>query len=155
MPSIDRPDPVILGHLLSEHRELFQQLSALRAMLAAESPPGCERLREIVQAVAALRGHLADHFRAEESGGFIEEAVARMPRLGSAATEVLGQHRDLLADLDRMVDRFADVGEAPCTEAWRGMHEAFDAFMRRMQAHERAENAVVQQGYNEDLGLDD
>jgi hypothetical protein len=155
MPSIDRPDPVILGHLLSEHRELFQQLSALRAMLAAESPPGCERLREIVRAVAALRGHLADHFRAEESGGFIEEAVARMPKLGAAATEVLGQHGALLDDLDRMVNRFADVGEAPCAEAWRGMHEAFDAFMRRMQAHERAENAVVQQGYNEDLGLDD
>jgi hypothetical protein len=35
------------------------------------------------------------------------------------------------------------------------MHEAFDVFMHRMQAHERAENAVVQQGYNEDLGLDD
>ena len=155
MPSIDRPDPVILGHLLSEHRELFQQLSALRTMLACESPPDCERLREIVRAIATLRGHLADHFQQEESGGFIEEAVARMPRLGSAATEVLGQHGALLTDLDRILDRFADAGEAPCAEAWRDMHEAFDVFMHSMQAHERAENAVVQQGYNEDLGLDD
>jgi len=155
MPSIDRPDPVILGHLLSEHRELFQQLSALRTMLAAEAPPGCDRLRELVRAIATLRGHLADHFRQEESGGFLEEAVARMPRLGSAATEVLGQHGALLADLDRIVDRFADAGEAPCTAEWLAMHDAFDTFMRRMQAHERAENAVVQQGYNEDLGLDD
>ena len=78
-----------------------------------------------------------------------------MPRLGSAATEVLGQHGALLTDLDRIVDRFADAGEAPCAAAWRDMHEAFDVFMHRMQAHERAENAVVQQGYNEDLGLDD
>lgn len=155
MTSIDRPDPVILGHLLSEHRELFQQLSALRTMLASESPPGCDRLRELGRAITALRGHLADHFHQEESGGFIEEAVARMPRLGSAATEVLGQHGALLADLDRIVARFGNAGEAPCAEEWRGMHEAFDAFMRRMQAHERAENAVVQQGYNEDLGLDD
>ena len=155
MTSIERPDPVILGHLLSEHRELFQQLAALRTMLAAESPPGCERLRELVRAIKTLRGHLADHFRQEETGGFIEEAVARIPRLGSAAKEVLDQHASLLADLDRIVDRFADAGEAPCAEEWRAMHEAFDAFMQRMQAHERAENAVVQQGYNEDLGLDD
>ena len=33
MPSIDRPDPVIPGHLLAEHRELFQQRSALCTML--------------------------------------------------------------------------------------------------------------------------
>ncbi|MEI8368837.1 MAG: hypothetical protein WCJ31_10440 [Planctomycetia bacterium] len=39
MPSIDRPDPVILGHLLAEHRELLRQRSALRTMLAADSPP--------------------------------------------------------------------------------------------------------------------
>jgi hypothetical protein len=45
MPSIDRPDPVILGHLLSEHRELFQQLSALRTMLP---PAAIERAENAV-----------------------------------------------------------------------------------------------------------
>jgi iron-sulfur cluster repair protein YtfE (RIC family) len=155
MTPIDRPDPVIMGHILAEHRELFEQLTALRTMLATESPPGCERLRELVRAIATLRVHLADHFRQEEMGGFLEEAVARMPRLGSAATDVLGQHPQLLADLDALVAQFGNVDDAPCAEAWRQTHLAFEAFMRHMQAHERAENAVVQQGYNEDLGLDD
>ncbi|MEY3032401.1 MAG: hypothetical protein RLZZ622_876, partial [Planctomycetota bacterium] len=27
MPSLDRPDPVIIGHVLAEHRELFQLIS--------------------------------------------------------------------------------------------------------------------------------
>ena len=51
MTPIDRTDPVIMGHILSEHRELFEQLSTLRTMLATESPPGCERLRELVRAI--------------------------------------------------------------------------------------------------------
>ena len=46
MPSIDRPDPVILGHLLAVHREWFQQRSALRTMLAADSPPAAIELAE-------------------------------------------------------------------------------------------------------------
>ncbi len=155
MASIERSDPAILGHLLAEHRELFQQLSNLRAALATESPPGCDRVREVVSAIGGLRSHLADHFHQEETGGFLEESVARMPRLGAAATEVLGQHPQLLADLDALVARFGDARTAPCAEEWRGVRGAFEAFMARMQAHERAENAVVQQGYNEDLGIDD
>lgn len=155
MTPIDRTDPVIMGHILSEHRELFEQLSTLRTMLATESPPGCERLRELVRAIATLRRHLADHFRQEETGGFLEEAVARMPRLGSAASDVLGQHPQLLGELDAIVARFGDADVAPCADAWLEVHRAFEGFMRRMQEHERAENAVVQQGYNEDLGLDD
>jgi hypothetical protein len=155
MPSIERTDPTILGHLLAEHRELFQQLCNLRASLAADAAPGCDRVREVVRAITGLRSHLADHFQQEESGGFLEESVARMPRLGAAATEVLAQHPRLLAELDALVARCGEAPEAPCDEAWRGVREAFEGFMVRMQAHERAENAVVQQGYNEDLGIDD
>ena len=154
MTSIDRPDPALLGHLLAEHRDLFQQLSCLRTSLAAEEAPGCDRVAEIVRAIAALREHLADHFQQEEEGGFLEESVARMPRLGASAAEVLAQHPRLLADLDALVGRFATPGVAPCASEWRGVRAAFEDFMLRMQAHERAENAVVQQGYNEDLGID-
>ena len=68
---------------------------------------------------------------------------------------LLSQHGAILADLDRIVARFADVGEAPCAEAWQDMPEAFDVFMHRLRAHDCAEHAVVQQGSNEDLSLDD
>lgn len=155
MASLDRTDPVFLGHLLAEHRELFAQLTAIRGALADAAPPGCERVREIVAAIGGLRGHLADHFRQEELGGILEESVSRMPRLGSAAAEVLAEHPRLLSDLDAIVERFGGGDLPPCAAEWSGVREAFQRFMARMQAHERAENAVVQQGYNEDLGLDD
>lgn len=155
MPPIERPDPGFAGHLLAEHGELFQQLSRLRSAMADESPPGCERVREIVAAIRALRGRLDVHFRQEEEGGLLEESVARIPRLSAAAADVLAEHPRLLADLDAITVRFGGTDAAPCADAWRGVRVAFATFVERMQAHERAENAVVQQGYNEDLGIDD
>jgi hypothetical protein len=66
---------------------------------------------------------------------------------------VLAEHPALLADLDGLLERLAarDSGE----EAWRQAGHAFEAFASRLLAHERNENAVVQEGYNEDLGLVD
>lgn len=155
MPPFERPDPAFAGHLLAEHGELFQQLSRLRAAMDDEAPPGCQRLREILAAIRGLRGRLAGHFRQEEEGGLLEESVARIPRLAADAALVLAEHPRLLADLDAITARFGAADDAPCADAWRGARAAFAAFVERMQAHERAENDVVQQGYNEDLGIDD
>ena len=67
--------------------------------------------------------------------------------------EVLAEHPGLLAELDGLLDRLAarDIG----TEAWRQAGRDFEVFASHLLAHERNENAVVQEGYNEDLGLAD
>ncbi|RLS31764.1 MAG: hypothetical protein DWH79_09105 [Planctomycetota bacterium] len=154
MTSIDRADPGILSHLLAEHRELWNQLSAVRCALAAPAPADCTEVKGIVASIQILREHLASHFSQEECGGFMEESVARMPRLNHAVSDVLREHPLLLADLDAIVSRFGSAaGQTPCADAWREIGASFEAFAARIQAHERAENDVVQQGYNEDLGL--
>ena len=67
MASIDRADPVIMGHLLAQHRELHDLLVEARG--AFEQPAG-----EVARADAAARQgvrrqHLARHFAQEERGG--------------------------------------------------------------------------------------
>ncbi len=151
MASIDRADPVIMGHLLVQHRELHDLL--VEARVAFEQPAGEVARADAAGRLGALRQHLARHFEQEERGGFMEESLSRMPRLARAAREVLAEHPALLADLDRLLKRLAarDSGE----EAWRQAGRDFEAFASRLLAHERNENAVVQDGYNEDLGLVD
>jgi hypothetical protein len=151
MASIDRADPVIMGHLLVQHRELHDLLMEARG--AFEQPAGEVALADAAARLGALRQHLARHFEQEERGGFMEESLSRMPRLAAAVREVMGEHPALLADLDRLLKRLAarDSGE----EAWRQAGHAFEAFASRLLAHERNENAVVQEGYNEDLGFVD
>jgi iron-sulfur cluster repair protein YtfE (RIC family) len=151
MASIDRSDPVILGHVLAEHRDLFHLLLSVRSALANAGPPTTDRRSEVLDSMHHLRDHLADHFAKEEQGGFLEEAVARIPRLSAAVQSILGQHPLLLANLDRVIE---DLEASPADSgAWARANHDFEAFSARMTAHERSENAVVQSGYNEDLGL--
>ena len=140
----DRIDPVIIGHILAQHRELHGQIVAARAAFAV----GPDAARE---ALATLRSHLAAHFVQEERGGFLEESIARIPRLSTAAAGVLDEHPRLLTELDGLIDRLAvrDISLA----SWARAGRDFDHFSATMTAHERSENAVVQEGYNEDLGL--
>jgi iron-sulfur cluster repair protein YtfE (RIC family) len=157
MASIDRSDPVILGHVLAEHRDLFNLMHAAQTAFTAAGPPTPERRAEICESLHMLRDHLGDHFMQEEQGGFLEEAMTRVPRLSSAVRSIVAQHPALLAELDRVIDQLTIVeksGAGPAeAKSWSAAVHAFEAFAAHMAAHERSENAVVQEGYNEDLGL--
>lgn len=140
-----RTDPVILGHILAQHRELHERILAVRAAFAAG--PTAARAE-----LDTLREHLAAHFRQEERGGFLEESITRLPRLAPAASGLLREHAALLAEVDGLLDRLA-APDIPAA-AWARAGRDFEDFCGHLLAHERNENAVVQEGYNEDLGLD-
>lgn len=147
MASIDRADPAIMGHLLAQHRELHDLLVDARAGLASQA---CAAARE---RLVTLRDHLSQHFEQEERGGFLEESLTRMPRLAAEVRKVLADHPRLLAELDGLINCLSagDSGR----DAWRQAGHDFEAFASHLLAHERSENAVVQEGYNEDLGFVD
>ena len=151
MAMTDRPDPIILGHVLMEHRELFMRMQGLKSAFSAVQPMTAARAAEVRGALADLREHLRAHFEQEESGGFLEESIARMPRLAPAATAIMRQHPALLAQLDALIETLARGDSS--AEAWARAGRDFERFSITMQAHERSETAVVQEGYNEDLGL--
>jgi hypothetical protein len=151
MAGIDRTDPVILGHILAQHRELFDQITTIRGCLAAPWEAGATAAGEAAAALRSLREHLAGHFRQEECGGFLEESIARMPRLSRAMQAVIGEHPGLLAELDGLIETVGVADISPL--AWGQAARDFEAFAAHLLAHERNEHAVVQEGYNEDLGL--
>ncbi|MFM9059889.1 MAG: hemerythrin domain-containing protein [Planctomycetaceae bacterium] len=140
-----RTDPVILGHILAQHRELHERIVAARE--ACARGPAAARA-----ALADLREHLAVHFLQEERGGFIEESITRLPRLSAAAAAAVREHPALLAEIDGLIERLA-VADIPVS-SWTRAGRDFEDFCGHLLAHERNENAVVQAGFNEDLGLD-
>jgi hypothetical protein len=148
-----RVDPVILGHLLGQHRDLHARLLALRADFAPEHDAGHPPVKAIRGRLEELRDHLRDHFVQEEQGGFLEESIARMPRLSVAAREVVAEHPRLLAELDTLLEKLP--GRDVRDESWDEAVHGFAVFTEHLLAHERNENAVVQQGYNEDFGFGD
>ena len=151
MAGYDRVDPVIMGHVLAQHRELHEQLTAVRHAFSASAGTQPDRAAIVHDLLGTLREHLRQHFRQEEAGGFMEESLARMPRLARAARDVIGQHPGLLVEADRLI---AALPTGPATAGeWATARDAFESLAAHLLDHERQENAVVQDGYNEDLGL--
>ena len=151
MASIDRTDPVIMGHILAQHRELHCQLLAVKTCLADPGPWDAGRAAAARAALVSLRDHLQSHFVQEEAGGFLEESITRVPRLAAAAQRVMAEHPALLGELDGLIET---LGAADSAAARDRVAVACERFMHHMHEHERSENAIVQEGYNEDLGLD-
>ena len=77
----------------------------------------------------------------------------KLSAAATAAREVVAEHPRLLAELDTLVDKLPtqDVRD----DSWDEAAHGFAAFTEHLLAHERNENAVVQQGYNEDFGYGD
>jgi hypothetical protein len=148
-----RIDPAVLGHLLAEHRELHARLLDLRAEFGRQASPGAVELESLRQRLLGLREQLARHFAQEENGGHLEESIARIPRLFPAARAVVAEHPRLLAELDALLERLAvrDIRVV----SWTAAADAFSTFTEHLLDHERNENDVLQQGYNEDFGLPD
>jgi len=146
---LDRTDPTLVNHVMAEHNELFRRVTDLRTRLAGAAPTPAV-VAATVADLAELRRHLATHFAREEEGGLLEESVARLPRLAAAAGDVLREHPGLLARLDALVARLA-AGKA---HAWGEAAADFEVFATALRDHERAENAVFQEGHVEDLGLE-
>jgi iron-sulfur cluster repair protein YtfE (RIC family) len=157
MGSIDRADPVILGHILALHRDLHVHVQAARAAFGDSGPPDADRVEGLRATLGLLREHLREHFEQEERGGFLEESVTRMPRLSQAMSQVIAEHPALLAELDGLIGTLegVDISGPSAAGAWAAAERDFDRFARNLISHERNENAVVQEGYNEDLGLVD
>ena len=76
-----------------------------------------------------------------------------MPRLGPAMAAIMKQHPFLLTELDALIKLLSAGDNSPAT--WEQASRGYECFAAHMQAHERTENAVVQEGYNEDSGLMD
>ncbi|MFM7519908.1 MAG: hemerythrin domain-containing protein [Planctomycetota bacterium] len=148
---LDHTDPTLVNHVMAEHNELFRRLTDLRTRFTASAAPTPAVIAATVADLAELRRHLATHFAREEEGGLLEESVARLPRLAAAAGGVLRQHPGLLGRLDALVARLA-AGKAG---TWTEGAADFAAFAAALHDHERAENAVFQEGHVEDLDLDD
>ncbi len=133
----------------AEHREMHLALANLQRRLEAIAPEQvAAKLPEMRQHFEALRKRLAAHFQEEEGGGCLEEAAARLPRLGEAVTRIEEEHPRILSALDALRQRLAG---ALTSEQWPDVLLAYRELATMLAQHEALENRVLEQGFNEDL----
>jgi hypothetical protein len=128
-----------------EHDALREKLRCIHDVLA-----GVEINAEAVASLLQdFQNALQIHFANEESDGFFSEITNRSPHLISQADKLCIEHGHLLHKAMELC-RFATSGNL--SAVWRGLGSEFHAFSKELMHHEREENQLLQQTYQEDIG---
>lgn len=142
-----------IEHLASEHRRLHEMIRQVR--FAVVHSCGADRdatAADIIAVLSRMRGELAHHFRDEEQGGCMDEAVSHCPRLSADVQRIELEHAEMLARLDALVVAAADIEKSV---RQRVEFEAdFDNFCRQVNAHEAAENAILRDAFGHNVNGD-
>ena len=137
-----------LVHIAAEHRGLERRASQLfqlvRRSIEESSLPAA--LAELTTRLGDLRDLLRRHIAQETAGGYLEEAVARVPRLAPYADAIERQHPDLLRDVAALVEISKQL--TPSHDSWKRIGDAVAQFAGTLLAHEMEESRILQQGFN-------
>ena len=110
----------------------------------------------LIDKLCQLRDQLALHFSLEEAYGYFDDPIDVAPQLGRQAEHLRAQHKELYVDLCDLVERgerlFYDEQHAALA-LWIGPQ--FVEFDQRLRRHEEAENELITQAYDDDIGVGD
>ena len=146
MADNSRESLAYMTHLRAEHRRLQDCLRRIERQWIEEPVGPAEVIpQRVIDDLRTLRAELAHHFEEEESGGCLEEAVARQPRLSHDANRLEHEHAALLEQIDRLL---AKVTATAClAQSAEEVKTDFRRFAEQLQAHEEAENRILEQGF--------
>jgi hypothetical protein len=134
-------------HLLAEHRRLDQLMHRTIITLPGwEEADAVDWLPRTVGGLQAIRQEVARHFRDEEAGGCLEEAVANCPSLAAEADGLLHEHPGLLKALDDLIARYEQLVE-PTPEHGRALAEELRAVLKKLRQHEALENRLIERAF--------
>ncbi len=136
-----------VDHMQAEHRRLEQLMRrTLAALPSWEEADTAEWLPRMTSGLTAIRIELAHHFRTEELGGCLEEAVARCPQLSPEVEKIEREHDKLLQHLDELIARCQTTGTPTPAQAG-ALEQEFRQIVRELKLHEVEENRVMQRGF--------
>jgi len=138
---------VYVDHLLAEHRRLDRLVSqTLAALPNWEAPDSTDWLPAMMAGLTAMRQELAQHFREEEAGGCLEEAVAHCPALSLDVNRAAAEHSHLLGDLDELLVRCRKLIRPTDRDA-HILGQELRAVVDKLHAHEAQEDQIIQRGF--------
>ena len=138
-----------LAPFAHEHECLHRSLGELQQLFNER-----RSAEKVAPALAEFAEHVQAHFvHEEEEEGFFDALVEQAPRLKLRADALIEEHAEMSRELARL-QRHAKPGVASA-EWWSTLSEEFDSFWQLFRRHERTENDLVQEAFNDDIGAAD
>lgn len=145
-----------LREIKEDNQRLKELLAELREVLGERGSPEWLTRYALIEKLGNFRDQLATHFALEEAFGYFDEPLKAAPQLAERAEELRQQHADLFVRLCRLVDQAEDdYQREPHERAFRLIAERFHQFDADLQVHEQAENELIMEAFNADIGVGD
>jgi uncharacterized protein YdcH (DUF465 family) len=155
MNTLEKADPYF-ANAQAEHQELRHMVAELKTLFddrrreeAAAKLKTAKLQAALVERLTHLRDRVAEHFAPEEQGGYLEEALSRLPRLSHEADVLLSQHAPLAAQLEAIVKRARAADKTP--RDWAALETEFIDFTEKLAAHDAGETQILESAFNEEL----
>ncbi|MCU1538159.1 MAG: hypothetical protein JWP82_2510 [Humibacillus sp.] len=139
-----------LEQVRAHRAELRESVAAVE--LALETPLARQGpwLERVGVALTELAHDFGEHVALTESpGGIYDRARHTAPRLGGAVRRLLTEHRDLAAEIVRLLT-VLESGAVPAD--LRGLREELTVLTGRLGRHRQAGGDLVYEAYDVDLG---
>lgn len=149
------PRPITTTHqqAISENERLLEAANALDARWPRNERTASEVRSQWLQALTEFRSHLKSHFAAEEQAGYFADVLSVAPELTSQVESLLRQHSTLAAALDRLILMFGS--NAADGQQLIAEHQLFHELIAELKRHETAENSLVLEVADRDIGVGD
>ncbi|MFQ5637511.1 MAG: hemerythrin domain-containing protein [bacterium] len=98
-----------------------------------------------------FRNHLLKHFDLEEEGGFMNEILTEKPEAMGQVKRLEAEHDDILASLDTIL-RDLKIMQKKEIEKLQDIRKRVVTLISSIQAHESAENELIQSVYYREYG---
>ncbi len=144
-----------LKEIKDVNQDLWQIVAELREVTGNPYWVRCRRF-QFVGMLEDLRDHLALHFALEEAYGYFDEPLQVDPRLCLRAKELRSQHRELYLVICDLIDHAMKLHDGHNVRALaRRLVAEFADFDAQLNRHERDENDLIQQEWDDDIGVGD
>ncbi len=124
----------------------IREVLTCRANHASREPPHSAML----VLLADLNRELAEHFALEERDGYFAEVKSAAPRFDRHLQKLQQEHVRLLERARELLELAGKAVSAP--RRWDAVAEGLRDLLTRVDAHEQAENELIQAAFSNDLG---
>ena len=143
-----------LAQIEEEHRTIIELIQQVKELLGNYPPDDASAWVGDLRSVGeSLLNHLDKHFRLEEEGGFMAQLVEISPRTAAAAERLPHEHDEIRNLLSAILEILDSV--AVDSMDLKSVLDQIQQLIHTLEHHEKTENALIQEVYNQDIGVGD
>ena len=127
-----------------EHAQLAQKLEELSEALVDR-----KNIDLLAHRLSTTRDEVSAHFKLEEEGGYLDDAVSYAPQWIGQGQRLLDQHAELLGRIETLLKMVTSkAGRKP---NWDEIEQQGHEFVSLLIEHEKEESTLIQEAYEDDL----